>query len=179
MSAHVERNEHGQPLRLVGVSWDVTELKRVERMKSEFVSTVSHELRTPLTSLRGSLGLLVGGALDRDPERAHSMIQLAARNADRLSLLIDDLLDLEKMEAGKMRFEIAAVDLVAVIRQCIEANGGLAQRYGVHFTFDASSSARIEVNADPYRLQQVLSNLLSNAAKFSPQGSLVRIAVQP
>jgi PAS domain S-box-containing protein len=179
MSAHVERNMQGNPLRLVGVSWDVTELKRVERMKSEFVSTVSHELRTPLTSLRGSLGLLVGGALDRYPERAHSMIQLAARNADRLALLIDDLLDLEKMEAGKMRFEIAPVDLVTVIRQGVETNDGLTQRYAVRFAFDAPLAASIKVNADPYRVQQVLSNLLSNAAKFSPQGSEVRIAVQP
>jgi PAS domain S-box-containing protein len=177
MSAHVERDAQMRPLKLIGVSWDVTELKRVERMKSEFVSTVSHELRTPLTSLRGSLGLLVGGALDRNPERAHSMIQLAARNADRLALLIDDLLDLEKMEAGKMRFENVKVDLATVIRQSIESNDGLVQRYHVRFKFAPHDPTKYEVNADPYRLQQVLSNLLSNAAKFSPPESDVHICV--
>jgi signal transduction histidine kinase len=178
MSAHVQRDAAGMAVRLVGVSWDVTELKRVERMKSEFVATVSHELRTPLTSLRGSLGLLVGGALERYPERARSMIQVAARNADRLALLIDDLLDLEKMEAGKMRFEVVPVDLPALIRQCIETNDGLAQRYGVHFRFAPSTDTIVKVNADPYRLQQVLANLLSNAAKFSPQGGDVEIVMK-
>ena len=105
------------------------------------------------------------------------MIKLAARNADRLALLIDDLLDLEKMEAGKMRFEIAKVDLSTVIRQSIESNDGLAQRYHVHFTFAPHEPTNYEVNADPYRRQQVLSNFLSNAAKFSPPESDVHISV--
>jgi PAS domain S-box-containing protein len=156
---------------------DITERKEVERMKSEFVSTVSHELRTPLTSIRGALGLVVGGIAGELPVRARSMIDIAHKNSERLVRLINDILDIEKIESGKMTLEMQITPLMPLIENAMEANRAYAQGFGVHFVLQSAVSDA-QVNADSDRLIQVLTNLLSNAAKFSPHGGEVTVSVE-
>jgi PAS domain S-box-containing protein len=156
---------------------DMTERKRIERMKNEFVSIVSHELRTPLTSIAGALGLLDGGAFGALPPRAEQMIGIARKNSERLAHLINDLLDMEKLLIGEMRFDIVAQPLMPIVEQALEANRGFGADRGVTLAMTASLPGAM-VEADRERLLQVLSNLLSNAAKFSPEQGTVEVAVQ-
>jgi PAS domain S-box-containing protein len=155
---------------------DITDSKKVERLKSEFVATVSHELRTPITSIRGSLGLIAAGASGPLAEKTKSLVDIALRNSDRLGHLINDLLDIEKIESGKMHFELEHHLLAQLVEQAIEANHGYAESFNVRLTF-AQPSDDATVYIDPYRLLQVLANMLSNAIKFSPVGSTVEIAI--
>lgn len=172
----VQRNEFGRAHRMVGILSDITERKQVERLKSEFISVVSHELRTPLTSIRGSLGLLAGGALGELPQAAYELVTIAGRNSERLLALINDILDIEKMQSGSLKFRFAAVDIVPVVLQAVEANRGYAEQFGVRYVFRSEiDSATVCVDTD--RLNQVMTNLLSNAAKFSAQASIVEIEV--
>jgi PAS domain S-box-containing protein len=165
-------------LRFVAVIRDITERKQVDQMKSEFVSTVSHELRTPLTSISGSLGLLKGGAGGDIPERAMRLITIAHSNSERLVRLINDILDIEKIESGKMSFAVQPIELGAALQQAIEANRGFADRLGVELELQPAAPPALAL-ADPDRLMQVLTNLLSNAAKFSPPGATVTIGLAP
>ncbi|MEP6125308.1 MAG: PAS domain S-box protein, partial [Marinobacter sp.] len=143
---------------------DISERKKVERMKNEFISTVSHELRTPLTSIAGSLGLVAGGALGPLPEQAERMVSIAARNSDQLKRLIDDLLDMEKLVSGRMLIRIQSEIISPVIHDCIERLHTYALDRGVSILFrDHHPQQRILV--DRNRLDQALSNLLSNAIK--------------
>lgn len=175
-AASVQRGHDGRGMRIIGVNWDITEIKRLDRMKGEFVSIVSHELRTPLTSIRGSLGLLTAGVAGAVSEKAQELLQLADRNAERLATLIDDILDMEKMESGKLRLDVRTQSLMPLIDQAIEANAGYAQRYDVRLTIVArAASAWVEVDA--LRFLQVMANLLSNATKFSPPKAAVEISV--
>jgi PAS domain S-box-containing protein len=153
---------------------DISERKRMERMKNEFVSTVSHELRTPLTSITGALGLIAGGALGTLPEQAGQMVAVAHKNSQRLTHLINDLLDMEKLMAGKLRFDLRAQPLMPLIDGAIHDNQAYADQYGVRLDFTERVDAA-EVEVDSLRLQQVLANLLSNAVKFSPQGRVVEV----
>ena len=164
--------------RYLAVVRDVTERKQVERMKTEFVSTVSHELRTPLTSIAGSLGLLSGGAAGALPERAARLVDIAYNNCQRLVRLINDILDIEKIESGQMRFDNRPVDLVAATESCVQANGGFAETHRVTIAF-APSAGDATVIADPDRLAQIVTNLLSNAIKFSPVGGVVDVMIRP
>lgn len=159
-----------------GIVRDISERKKMDRMKSEFISTVSHELRTPLTSIRGSLGLVIGGVSGDLPEQARGLIEIANKNSERLSRLINDILDAEKIESGRMAFDIRPVALLPIIEQVIEANQAYATQYGVHIVLESAEEG-LSVLADPDRLSQVFTNLLSNAAKFSPQGGAVNVAV--
>lgn len=163
-------------MRYVAVMRDVTERKQVEQMKTEFVSTVSHELRTPLTSITGSLGLLAGGAAGELPERARRLVTIAYDNCQRLVRLINDILDVEKIESGKMAFALQPVPLLALIETTVQANANFAESHGVTVTIDPVAEGAT-VLADPDRLVQVVTNLLSNAIKFSPDGETVTIAV--
>ncbi|WIX31637.1 ATP-binding protein [Salinicola sp. JS01] len=160
-----------------GFVHDVTERKRSERLKTEFISTVSHELRTPLTSISGSLGLIQGGALGTPPESMRAMLSVAHSNAQRLIMLINDLLDMEKLVAGKMTFQMQEQPLMPLIDQAIEANQAYADQFKVHYVVTERLD-EVEVNIDAMRLQQVLSNLLSNAAKFSPPDMQVEVRVE-
>ncbi|MFZ2725245.1 MAG: PAS domain S-box protein [Methylococcaceae bacterium] len=162
--------------RLLAIVRDISERKAVERMKNQFVSTVSHELRTPLTSIRGALGLVLGGALGQIPEKALPMLTMANRNSERLTLLINDLLDLEKIESENMAFTFATVDLAQIVRQALEANQGYSDGYRVRLHLHPFAE-QAWVHADENRLMQVLSNLLSNAIKFSHQGGRVDISI--
>ena len=155
---------------------DITELKRLDRMKSEFVSTVSHELRTPLTSIRGSLGILAGGVAGPLSDKVRSFIDIAKDNCERLIRLINDILDMEKIESGKMTFQLQVIDLMELIEQTIKANEGYATQHGVRLQI-VSPLPGAKVLADSDRLAQVLTNLVSNACKFSPAQASVDIAV--
>jgi signal transduction histidine kinase/DNA-binding response OmpR family regulator len=164
--------------RYLAIIRDVTERRRVEQMKNEFVSTVSHELRTPLTSIAGSLGLLAGGAAGALPERAAKLIRIAHGNSERLVRLINDILDIEKIESGKMTFDIRPTPLRPLLEQAIASNHAYAQEFGVTTHLDDSGAEGATVQADPDRLMQVVINLLSNAAKFSQPGGRVEVKVR-
>lgn len=170
----IQRDAAGAAIRIVGLNIDVTDLRRLDRLKSEFVSIVSHELRTPLTSIRGALGLLASGRVPAD--KAPELVQLANRNAERLAVLIDDILDMEKIESGKMRFEVANHALAALMEQAVAANAPYAARHQVRLQLH-NASADVHVSVDANRFLQVMANLLSNASKFSPQNAVVEISV--
>ncbi len=158
---------------------DITDRKAVERLKNEFVSTVSHELRTPLTSIRGSLGLILGSEDENISGDTKDLLSIAYNNCERLVRLINDILDIEKIESGRMVFECRPLTLMPMVRQAMDANRAFADKYGVKVVMDEEASAftaNAQVMADGDRLMQVLTNLLSNAIKFSPQGSNVSIS---
>lgn len=159
-----------------GVVRDITERKEMDRMKNEFISTVSHELRTPLTSIRGSLGLLTNGAVGELPESANEMLKIASNNTERLLLLINDILDIQKIESGKMSFKFESVDLNLFIKQAIIEHAEYGKQHGVTFVL-GKTLVGVHVFADKDRLMQVVGNLLSNAAKFSNDGDNVEISV--
>jgi len=156
---------------------DITERKRIEKMKNEFISTVSHELRTPLTSLMGALGLVSGGASGDIPPKAKSLIDMALNNANRLLLLINDILDMSKIEAGKLDYHMVKIEINQLIKQSLENNKYYGKKYDVHFTF-TTNIASAWCYGDPNRLMQVINNLLSNAAKFSLSGGVVEVNTQ-
>jgi PAS domain S-box-containing protein len=155
---------------------DISERRQVERLKDEFVSTVSHELRTPLTSIAGSLGLVAGGAAGPLPERAARLISIAQSNSQRLVRLINDVLDLEKLESGELPFRFGPLDLREVAQRAVEGVRGYADQLGVELQLADGPPA--PVRGDPDRLAQVITNLLSNAAKYSPKGEAVRVRVE-
>ncbi len=158
-----------------GIVRDITKRKRIDALKSEFISVVSHELRTPLTSIGGSLGLLKGGVAGELSDQAKAMIDIAINNSDRLVRLINDILDIEKIEAGRIRFDFRPLDIAQLIRNAVEANAGFAERLGVELTINAELPD-VQVDGDYDRLTQVLTNLISNAAKFAPPGSAVTVS---
>jgi PAS domain S-box-containing protein len=170
------RNERGEVEGFYTLATDITEIRRLERLKSEFVSTVSHELRTPLTSIRGSLGLLSGGVGGALPDKARGLIEIAKNNCERLIRLINDMLDIEKIESGKMTFNLRPLELMELIEQVARANDGFAVQHGVRLQVTAAVPGA-KVQGDGDRLVQVLTNLISNACKFSPAGNSVDIAV--
>jgi len=171
-----EGEDEGKVLGFYSLGTDVTELKRIDRMKSEFVSTVSHELRTPLTSIRGSLGLIAGGVAGELPPMAKNLVGIATSNCERLIRLINDILDSEKIESGKMRFEMQQVELQTLLAQALSANEGFAGQHNVKLALEAPADV-VRVHVDSDRLTQVVTNLLSNAVKFSPPQSCVRVRV--
>jgi PAS domain S-box-containing protein len=179
-----QSSRYGQPLdyearivvigadEVLAIVRDITERKKIDRMKSEFIATVSHELRTPLTSLRGALGLINGGVLGELPERAQDLIDIAHKNSERLVLLVNAILDMEKIETARLDCVRQPLELLAVLEQAIELNRPYGAQFGVTFKLGAIAPGSW-VEADGDRLIQVLSNLLSNAAKFSPAGEVI------
>ena len=160
---------------IYAVARDIEEQKQIEEMKNDFVSVVSHELRTPLTSIRGALGLLAGGVAGELPEKARTLLDIASKNSDRLGRLINDILDIEKIESGKMGFRFAPQEVMALLELAVESNRSYATAYEVELRL-AGGSPGLRVWADADRFQQVVANLLSNACKFSPRGGVVEIA---
>ena len=165
-----------QPV-IVCIARDLSEQRRIDRMKREFVSVVSHELRTPLTSLRGSLALLADGTAGELEPGARRMVEMANRTCDRLVALVNDILDLEKTESGQLSIHARPIDAARVARETLAAAEGLAGRHGVALALSVPAQERLEVVADDRRLEQVLGNLLSNAVKFSPEGATVQMAL--
>ena len=161
-----------------GLMLDSTEWMKAEQAKRAFVSTVSHELRTPLTSIRGSLGLIAGGAVGELPERARRLVELATNNCERLTRLINDILDFEKVESGRMEFAVEARPVAALLEQAVEANRGYGVARQVQIQL-AGGLPEVEVRVDDDRFMQVMSNLLSNAIKYSPDGGVVELAAAP
>ncbi|WP_312397483.1 hybrid sensor histidine kinase/response regulator [Stutzerimonas kunmingensis] len=173
LRGHIQRDPQGMAQRISGTLMDLTERKRVEQMKNDFVSTVSHELRTPLTSISGALGLIVGGALGAAPPAMQQMLEIAYRNSLRLGHLINDLLDMEKIAAGKMSFELREHSLGDLLEESLASNQALCEQHGVRCTLEHPADVLVWV--DGLRLQQVLGNFLSNAVKFTPEGGEIRL----
>ncbi len=170
----VERDQNGRATRVIGTHEDITERRKIEQMKNEFISTVSHELRTPLSAIRGSLGLLDGGVAGPLPEKAGSLVHVALTNCERLVRLVNDILDIDRIESGRLRFAMKSIDLMELIDHAIEANRSFALTYRVSLEH-RDRLDHIMVRGDPDRLHQVLTNVISNAVKFSPKGELVVI----
>jgi PAS domain S-box-containing protein len=154
---------------------DISQRFALDRMKDEFVSTVSHELRTPLTSIRGALGLLSAGLLGQMSDKAANLLRIALSNSDRLVRLINDILDLERIQSGREPLAFRPISLSEIVRQAIDGMQPVADAAGVQLIHDANS---VQLQADPDRLLQVITNLLSNAVKFSPVGATVSVTLR-
>jgi PAS domain S-box-containing protein len=167
--------EDGQLSGMVVAFQDVSERRRLDRMKDEFISTVSHELRTPLATLRASLGLISSGALDRRPEKQRQMIEMAIGNCDRLVRLVNDILDFDKMENGRLPLQRVSVPAIDLLRRAADVAHSAATAAHISFRVEASKAVAF---ADPDRILQVLNELVSNAIKFSAAHTVVRLGAE-
>jgi PAS domain S-box-containing protein len=163
--------------KFVGFLLDITKQKESDKLKSEFVSTVSHELRTPLTSIKGSLGLIAGGVMGEIPEKALSLLNKAVQNTDRLTFLINDLLDIEKIQAGQEEFDLKTINSGELLTKAISANQGYSDKFGTSLLLVDTAQKELNISGDENRLIQVLSNLISNAIKFSPDNGNVELSI--
>nr|WP_315476211.1 ATP-binding protein [uncultured Undibacterium sp.] len=155
---------------------DITEQQRNNKLRTEFVSTVSHELRTPLTAISGALSIVTSGVLGDFPPTTIKMLKLAYSNSQRLNFLINDLLDIEKLAAGKMEFDMVHIKLIPLVELSIESNRTYALERNVKLEL-TDTFGDVSVLVDRQRIQQVLSNLISNAIKFSPQDETVQLSI--
>ena len=154
----------------------LSERQKLDTLKDEFIATVSHELRTPLTSIRGSLGLLSAGLMGKMDEKAAHLLRIASSNTDRLVRLINDILDLERMESGKASMILRPCSMRDIVAHSAETMASMASEAGVRIeVVPEPPSFPPAFLGDPDRMQQVLMNLLSNAIKFSPSGTRVLI----
>jgi len=160
-----------------GTSSDVSEREELNKLKQDFIATVSHELRTPLTSIKGALGLVTGGAVGPIPEEPRNLVGIAEQNSDRLINLVNDILDVEKLQSGKMAYNFEANELVETAQSALLVNRHYGDEYGVRYDLTVVPPIAM-VWADRHRLDQVFANLLSNAAKFSPQDGVVEIRIE-
>ncbi len=172
------RHPDGAAKYFVAQAMDITERMEMDRIKSEFISIVSHELRTPLTSIRGSLGLLTGKIVKGVPETAQKLIDIAYKNCERLILLINDILDIDKIASGKMRFDMRPENAGALMEEAAEATRGYADDLRVHIRLEPAVPD-LRINVDRDRFIQVLNNLLSNAVKFSPENGTIELCAEP
>ncbi len=173
--ASISKLATGQEMLFTVFLQDITERSQIDRMKDEFVSVVSHELRTPLTSIHGSLGMLASGLLQPDSEQGKRMLQIAVDSTDRLVRLINDILDIERIESGRVQMEKQLCQLEDLITEAVNIVQPLADHANV--TLSITSSA-LQVQADPDRIIQTLTNLLSNAIKFSASGSTIWLTAE-
>ena len=152
--------------------------KKAYEVKSQFLSTISHELKTPLTSIKFSLDMIESGCMGKVPDEIAPIVEIASKNSQRLANLIDETLDLQKIESGEMIFRFRVLDVVAVVREAVEAIEAQAESSGV--TLKTSyPGGEVFISADEKRLMQVMGNLLSNALKFSQSGGSISINVEP
>jgi PAS domain S-box-containing protein len=170
-------NPDGQLISVIAQGRDITAQLEAERMKKEFTSTLSHELRTPLTSIIGALQLINAGVLGEIPKDVTELTEVAERNGQRLLDLINDILDIEKIESGKLTLVPEVIRVDELVREAMVLNKGFGDRFKVRFEPRGELVTR-EVTADRKRLLQVMTNLLSNAAKFSPEGEVVEITTE-
>ncbi len=154
---------------------EMTKREKAEQIKHDFTATVSHELRTPLTSIMGALGLVKAGTLGKLPGKVQSTLDIAYQNSERLTLLINDILDMEKINSGKMVFHKSPTGVIKLVEEALEVNQGYGDTYGVTFA-KAPALEDALVMVDKNRMIQALSNLMSNAAKFSPRGEKIIIS---
>jgi len=169
-------NIEGQTM-FTGIVRDLTETKKIDMMKNEFISTVSHELRTPLTSIRGSLSLVASGQLGTLPEQVVPLVNIGLNNSDRLMHLINDILDIDKLESGELSLQFESLPIVSLLQQAIDDNQIYAEQYDVEFQFKPQVDDDARIYGDRQRLTQVVVNFLSNAAKFSHAGDTVELSV--
>lgn len=167
-------NSQGEAQRMIGSIKDVHDRKIAETMKSEFVSNVSHELRTPMTSIMGSIGLIRSGNFGELDPRAQSLLDIALKNGDRLVRLINDILDIEKIAAGKMEFHFSEEPITDLLEETISQSQAFADKHNAVITF-TNEASDVSVKADKDRLIQVFTNLISNAAKFSGENGYITV----
>jgi two-component system sensor histidine kinase VicK len=168
--------EDGQISGMVVAFQDVSERRRLERMKDEFISTVSHELRTPLTSMRASLGLIAAGSLDKRPEKQRQMIEIAIANSERLIRLVNDILDFDSVERGRLPLHRRPVEAIDLLRRAADVAHNAAQQTRIAFNIQNTHAV---IFADEDRILQVLNELVSNAIKFSGPDTTIGLAAQP
>ena len=162
---------------LIGSVQDITDRMKLQQIKDEFISTVSHELRTPLTSIYGALNLLQSGKLVTLPAKAEKLIEIASSNCNQLSRLINDLLDIEKLVAGKMLFEMKSIDVRSLLRRAINDHQPFADLHKIALILQLDNTMeQALVYVDEHRLLQILTNFLSNAVKFSPKAGSVLLS---
>ncbi len=176
MDLRISEMELGDKRMFTGIIRDITERRAVEQMKNEFISTVSHELRTPLTSIIGSHALLIDGVGGDLPDKARQLIGMAEKNSQRLGRLINDILDLEKAEAGRMNLQLEVIELLPLLQHSLDINQSYAASFDVELRLQSQADP-VSVRADEVRVLQVMSNLLSNAIKHSPPHSTVLVDV--
>ncbi len=169
--AHVSPLLRGEVLLLLR---DVTEAKRAEATRRDFVANASHELRTPVTAIRGAADTLLAGALS-SPESARHFAEMIARQAERLARLTQDLLDLSRLESGLWVMQLAPVELAPVVQAVLELHSDRARERGIRLSPEVPEGMR--VRADARALEQVLFNLVDNAVKYTPRGGSVRVSV--
>ncbi len=167
--AQLVPEERNPDLIMIGSVQDITDRMKLQQIKDEFISTVSHELRTPLTSIHGALALLQSGKLAEFPPKAAKLLDIASSNCKQLSHLINDLLDIEKLAAGKMLFEMKDVNVSALLQRAVEDHLPYALQQQIHLSLEMSPQVEnYHLCIDEHRLLQIVTNLLSNAVKFSP-----------
>ena len=166
----------GRVIGLYGMHLDITERKRAEAMKGEFIAQVSHELRTPLTSILGALEIVNDGIAGELPPHAMRMVRIAHANTERLLKLVAEILDVQKMSAGQFEVKREPIDVAALVRQALDASAGLAHKAGITLLADKLPESAPAIG-DADRVVQVVGNLVSNAVKFSPRGSTVEVAM--
>ncbi|MBD2356470.1 PAS domain S-box protein [Tolypothrix sp. FACHB-123] len=169
------KNELGEIIRIAGLAEDITEQQKIEEMKSEFIGIVSHELRTPLTSIHASMGLLKSGIYAQKPEKSQRMIEIAAQESERLVRLVNDILDLERLDSGSVTLQKTICKAADLIEQAVAALQAIAKQQNITFDIHASNE---QVWAANDAVIQTLTNLLSNALKFSPADSTITISAQ-
>lgn len=171
-------NANGVIIGYLGIGSDLTERKKIDKLQSEFISTVSHELRTPLTSIRGAIGLVLGMATDMLPGKLLRMLETANRNSERLTYLINDILDLEKINSGKLELQLEAAILEDLAQRSIDENEGYAHTHNITLKFHIDGETKTTVRIDEQRILQAFANLISNAVKFSPENGVVEIVIK-
>ncbi|MFT6043365.1 MAG: signal transduction histidine kinase [Porticoccaceae bacterium] len=174
--ANKEKDQRAKELVIANIEKEKVR-QEADKAKSEFISTVSHELRTPLTAIKGALGLMQSGVLDKKPEKLPAIVDIAYKNANRLNHLIDDILDIERLNVGKMNFHMESVDVSSLLEEAALSIEAYGSQYGVTFVC-AGTDEPLLVNGDHHRLIQVMANLLSNAVKFSHRDGQVDLSVR-
>ncbi|MBD2356451.1 PAS domain S-box protein [Tolypothrix sp. FACHB-123] len=169
-----EKRENGE-IAWHGIVQDISDRHQIDQMKDEFIAVVSHELRTPLTAINGALGMLIAGVFDKRPERVKEMLTIAANNCDRLVRLVNDILDLERLESGKTQLVMESCQVADLMQQAIEAVQAIATQEGITLEF---KPLFVTITAAPDAIVQTLINLLSNAMKFSPKNSIVWLTAE-
>lgn len=169
------QDTEGYIIGTLSIGEDITERQVIERMKDEFISVVSHELRTPLTSIHGALNLLSSGLVQTQSDKGRRVIEIAATSAERLVRLVNDILELERLESGKISLSKQTCNAAELMQQAIDMIQVMANRAGITLCFTPQP---IQFNADPDRIIQVLTNLLGNAIKFSSRGSTVWLTIE-
>ena len=172
----VQHSATHQPIRMVGANWDVTEKRKADIVKSEFISVVSHELRTPLTSIAGAINLLIDKAQNTLPEKENTLLKIAQANSNRLMELINDILDFEKISSGNIQFKLEKQNLTGLLKKSIALNQSYAEKYNVTLVLADQNNSLVRV--DKSRFLQIMSNLISNATKFSTPGKSVSITTE-